>query len=293
MCGGTSSTTIGFSSSVGLSPRVRGNLGLANLLATVDGSIPACAGEPCLRLFRRRGNRVYPRVCGGTGPVGVYRHTDEGLSPRVRGNLVLVLTDPSLQGSIPACAGEPPGTSPTGRRRRVYPRVCGGTSGFEHTSFSLSGLSPRVRGNHVSQQPRGDHPGSIPACAGEPSGFLFDITRLRVYPRVCGGTFTASSPSAALQGLSPRVRGNLRVAIGAIEVAGSIPACAGEPAARMGEGHRRRVYPRVCGGTPARRWLSLASPGLSPRVRGNHADDRHICARRGSIPACAGEPCGR
>ena len=270
VCGGTSSTTIGFSSSVGLSPRVRGNLGLANLLATVDGSIPACAGEPCLRLFRRRGNRVYPRVCGGTGPVGVYRHTDEGLSPRVRGNLVLVLTDPSLQGSIPACAGEPPGTSPTGRRRqgsipacagepvgvcrvteskRVYPRVCGGTSGFEHTSFSLSGLSPRVRGNHVSQQPRGDHPGSIPACAGEPIFSHRWATSPRVYPRVCGGTLWLSLRHYTPAGLSPRVRGNLYSLIAECRPPGSIPACAGEPPGRHRCYRGRGVYPRVCGGT--------------------------------------------
>ena len=30
-------------------------------------------------------------------------------------------------------------------------------------------------------------------------------------------------------GLSPRVRGNLRVVLGAIQPFGSIPACAGEP----------------------------------------------------------------
>ena len=52
------------------------------------GSIPACAGEPSTRP-RVRGNlghrgEVYPRVCGGTA------RPREGLSPRVRGNLLLM-----------------------------------------------------------------------------------------------------------------------------------------------------------------------------------------------------------
>ena len=134
----------------GLSPRVRGNRsyhlkhltillkvyprvcgGTSDLkrLTSFDqlnGSIPACAGEPwILRRFkdvlpglspRVRGNRcsannvrsmikVYPRVCGGT-----------------------------MNGSIPACAGEPPATrltvGLTAVQLRVYPRVCGGTPAY-------------------------------------------------------------------------------------------------------------------------------------------------------------------
>ena len=50
------------------------------------------------------------------------------------------------------------------------------------------------------------------------------------------------------------------------------------------------VYPRVCGGTGLVAILNHRQPGLSPRVRGNrHATFRNAY-RRGSIPACAGEP---
>ena len=51
-----------------------------------------------------------------------------------------------------------------------------------------------------------------------------------------------------------------------------------------------RVYPRVCGGaSPV--WSSICFVlGLSPRVRGSPGLDRQDAARRGSIPACAGEP---
>ena len=51
--------------------------------------------------------RVYPRVCGGTGGKYAENKSAVGLSPRVRGNLVLVLFLGEFFGSIPACAGEP------------------------------------------------------------------------------------------------------------------------------------------------------------------------------------------
>ena len=90
----------------------------------------------------------------------------------------------------------------------VYPRMCGGTEKVEARCRSLLGLSPRVRGNHLSDGAAETVCGSIPACAGEP----FCIAALkglsRVYPRVCGGTTSATDTAVANEGLSPRVRGN-------------------------------------------------------------------------------------
>ena len=51
--------------------------------------------------------------------------------------------------------------------------------------------------------------------------------------------------------------------------AGSIPACAGEPAYGHGLGNRLWVYPRVCGGTSDGGIFQPVKEGLSPRVRGN------------------------
>ncbi len=73
----------------------------------------------------------------------------------------------------------------------------------------------------------------------------------------------------AIQGLSPRVRGNHWATIVAFGNQRSIPACAGEPDLSVLMECQPRVYPRVCGGTVSAirsRWLLL---GLSPRVRGN------------------------
>ena len=217
----------------------------------LEGSIPACAGEPSAR----------------------FRH------------------DWQLCGSIPACAGEPLRSESGRREARVYPRVCGGTAGMTSVASSSQGLSPRVRGNHpprpcgatyegLSPRVRGNRldelarpaiSRSIPACAGEPTATRTPGPIRRVYPRVCGGTHKPLDCSSLAQGLSPRVRGNRPLAEGHQPDHGSIPACAGEPWAGCRYRHHFRVYPRVCGGTRRFSCLIQFMPGLSPRVRGNRA----------------------
>ena len=93
--------------------------------------------------------------------------------------------------------------------------------------------------------------------------------RAWVYPRVCGGTPIDFSPYPSLYGLSPRVRGNLTQLRAVAHDQGSIPACAGEPAAVSQCRRREQVYPRVCGGTCGGWGNQGRYGGLSPRVRGN------------------------
>ena len=52
---------------------------------------------------------------------------NKGLSPRVRGNQTPEKIQPDFQGSIPACAGQPPVRRHAGCMPGVYPRVCGAT----------------------------------------------------------------------------------------------------------------------------------------------------------------------
>ena len=131
---------------------------------------------------------------------------------------------------------------------------------------------------------------SIPACAGEPMAPFCPACRQAVYPRVCGGTAWQTVQKHWMMGLSPRVRGNPLLKMRRRRKARSIPACAGEPAARALSPGQPRVYPRVCGGTGRRQWLLLAWTGLSPRVRGNPVISTPSTRQLGSIPACAGEP---
>ena len=150
VCGGTSSRTASSPPSTGLSPRVRGNLFERIPTLLQHGSIPACAGEPLAHFLPPKARGVYPRVCGGTF-IACNRPADMGgLSPRVRGNPMTLSATTRSPGSIPACAGEP-GPSADGQTvDRVYPRVCGGTVRGLSVKLEVKGLSPRVRGNHLS-----------------------------------------------------------------------------------------------------------------------------------------------
>ena len=94
---------------------------------------------------------------------------------------------------------------------------------------------------------------------------------IRVYPRVCGGTFGANDRALANSGLSPRVRGNHAGRYPQGSGKRSIPACAGEPFTRPLCVIQATVYPRVCGGTMICKGYQTWRYGLSPRVRGNRS----------------------
>ena len=152
---------------------------------------------------------------------------------------------------------------------------------------------------------------SIPACAGEPYKDSPLCTAYTVYPRVCGGTYSAKRRGVLEDGLSPRVRGNPGDKWSGSMGVGSIPACAGEPSSVGRLSLTMTVYPRVCGGTrralqdhppsaglsPRVRgnlYLTVGRPqlgGLSPRVRGNLSMTVRLLTFNGSIPrVCGGTP---
>ena len=251
MCGGTTSRGLRSLRLTGLSPRVRGNRAPQNHLRHRLRSIPACAGEPMTPSPLKPLEKVYPRVCGGTGSKRWNPRAATGLSPRVRGNLLRPGRTSIPPGSIPACAGEPWAASLNSRTSTVYPRVCGGTANVLANDNLSLGLSPRVRGNLHKALPQVRRFGSIPACAGEPATNTSSVALARVYPRVCGGTTPKPVTRREPAGLSPRVRGNPYWAATGLNNNGSIPACAGEPCPAYSGGGLCRVYPRVCGGTCA------------------------------------------
>ena len=190
MCGGTTALQGGRSGCQGLSPRVRGNPALNLGERHANGSIPACAGEPCPSARTTPISRVYPRVCGGTAVRTSPGRVAGGLSPRVRGNPPCPTPSSRTAGSIPACAGEPGCWAGPAAWITVYPRVCGGTPIAASLIRWRIGLSPRVRGNPERMDELPDRSGSIPACAGEPEVAPGVNAAYRVYPRVCGGTIS-------------------------------------------------------------------------------------------------------
>ena len=233
----------------GLSPRVRGSLDRRAGFDFGPRSIPACAGEPLgvghfgfLRgvyprvcggaTTRASGNRsagVYPRVCGGAPTDTSTPSRVSGLSPRVRGSLVVGGGLAKHTGSIPACAGEPMPSAAPRFPSRVYPRVCGGAGRTLVEEGPIWGLSPRVRGSLGVGLDVEHGVGSIPACAGEPSRSTSPVSSSGVYPRVCGGAVDLPDNLDSYKGLSPRVRGSHRRQDDPSLRPGSIPACAGEP----------------------------------------------------------------
>ena len=100
----------------------------------IEGSIPACAGEPAPRQLDRRTPQVHPRVCGGARGLTITARLYEGPSPRVRGSLTLHGSTGCPSRSIPACAGEPCSWLVFSSASRVHPRVCGGAQ-VEATFF--------------------------------------------------------------------------------------------------------------------------------------------------------------
>ena len=276
--------------SSGLSPRVRGNHVHYPRCQEGGRSIPARAGEPGSPICIRAMPKVYPRACGGTRPVALSGLRDYGLSPRVRGNLILQCGKVLAGRSIPARAGEPGFYPRLQTVYPVYPRACGGTNGRPDSIYPLAGLSPRVRGN---RQPAGggrQGQGSIPARAGEPCTMRRSPLSAAVYPRACGGTAAWQVGHSTVRGLSPRVRGNHCGHGEILLLDGSIPARAGEPSPRARPRTSGRVYPRACGGTVPPLGRDMLVQGLSPRVRGNRAGENIFAGGIGSIPARAGEP---
>ena len=231
-CGGTAGRQGLRRCGRGLSPRVRGNPRKMMAEGCCDGPIPASAGEPCALVAGNPEGRAYPRECGGTGLSSSCSAPAGGLSPRVRGNPLVVDLEAVRGGPIPASAGEPSDCARKGKSRRAYPRECGGTPRARLARRVSTGLSPRVRGNHPDPVRRAGRRGPIPASAGEPSMLRCCEAQRRAYPRECGGTDADADLLTLYPGLSPRVRGNHWNGIRPQAGIGPIPASAGEPSAR-------------------------------------------------------------
>ncbi len=272
---------------------MRGNRYPPACRITRQRSIPACAGEPRYGPGDNYGDRVYPRLCGGTNTKGRFVGDDKGLSLPVRGNQGVARNQITQQRSIPACAGEPNIIAVYRYLPLVYPRLCGGTATTGGNCRFLCGLSPPVRGNpnHGRNTPRRRR--SIPACAGEPPPSIPPRRHSRVYPRLCGGTNTGTRVDAPAGGLSPPVRGNHHGGGRDHRPSRSIPACAGEPSGSVRILATEKVYPRLYGGTSVTEYGPSMAVGLSPPVRGNPMEYTLRSDGVGSIPACAGEPTSR
>ena len=212
----------------GLSPRGRGKPRIPRRPIGRRGSIPAWAGETCVRLPAGLTDEVYPRVGGGNECLEKSGYSLFGLSPRGRGKPGAVAIIANFAWSIPAWAGETTKPLTALQGLRVYPRVGGGNVSASPLLLRLLGLSPRGRGKRHIWLLSGGGSGSIPAWAGETRVIAPLRYMCLVYPRVGGGNAMALSDARKFGGLSPRGRGKPGTGVAAVKSCRSIPAWAGE-----------------------------------------------------------------
>ena len=112
-------------------------------------------------------------------------------------------------GSIPTCVGQPFALTADKFGWWVYPHVCGATRLEELNLEDNQGLSPRVWGNPAARHVFSSSLRSIPTCVGQPDRGLVNPHAWWVYPHVCGATTINDGDFCYIEGLSPRVWGNL------------------------------------------------------------------------------------
>ena len=172
----------------GRSPRARGKLAGAPLVAPRWRSIPASAGEANRRPLLKNASQVDPRERGGSALLTFAAIGVEGRSPRARGKQDQSRNGRSLTRSIPASAGEACLRRLRTRRRKVDPRERGGSSSGCYGRRCEPGRSPRARGKRGHPHAGCVPDRSIPASAGEAVVGAAQRDRSRVDPRERGGS---------------------------------------------------------------------------------------------------------
>ena len=150
----------------GLSPRMRGTLATKIQISSVDGIIPAYAGNTRDARGRIRPDGDHPRVCGEHLGLAIPPELERGSSPRMRGTPGKRPDPVHPDGIIPAYAGNTKGVRRAASYPRDHPRVCG-----EHRPYTSSpryslGSSPRMRGTLRRRPGQREGRGIIPAYAG-------------------------------------------------------------------------------------------------------------------------------
>ena len=114
-------------------PRVYGGTAVSLVSRVIDaGSIPASTGEPKSTGGTDHQQESIPASTGQPRDHTGYSSGENGLSPRLRGNLPADFHFLGIDRSIPASTGEPLSASSRSKKLWVYPRVYGGTAGFWH-----------------------------------------------------------------------------------------------------------------------------------------------------------------
>ena len=198
-----------------------------------------------------------------------------------------VLRDPP-RGIIPAYAGNTRASKLLIKADRDHPRVCGEHIDSLFSESKYAGSSPRMRGTPVCVSDYNVRAGIIPAYAGNTFCRRIRFSGMRDHPRVCGEHTYKPRYDRGREGSSPRMRGTPAGMARIFNLAGIIPAYAGNTAGSGGACARKGDHPRVCGEHFAT-FLRLGTLlGSSPRMRGTPYFPPNRSRPTGIIPAYAG-----
>ena len=175
---------------------------------------------------------------------------------------------PRPTGIIPAYAGNTLSTKSGIDLCGDHPRVCGEHISSERLSIMQSGSSPRMRGTPRRCAMYGGTVRIIPAYAGNTMVVSRVFSFAWDHPRVCGEHIGYDSLDPGSMGSSPRMRGTHQVRSRRRDVAGIIPAYAGNT----------RGVSIIC----------AIKRGSSPRMRGTLMAKLPLHGLDGIIPAYAG-----
>ena len=254
----------------------------------MTGLIPARAGNTFRGWLMPSVSRAHPRSRGEhSGRIGE-SFRPLGSSPLARGTLREDLGCVGVYGLIPARAGNtsvPPCARPP---NRAHPRSRGEHIPASRLASSRAGSSPLARGTRLASWWVQGVGGLIPARAGNTRALSDRCRGRRAHPRSRGEHMKTVTQGILLSGSSPLARGTLTATCEGCQVAGLIPARAGNTPGTLRGHHQTRAHPRSRGEhqplLDSFRWWR----GSSPLARGTRR--AHVLAhcRVGLIPARAG-----
>ena len=212
----------------------------------------------------------------------------QGSSPRLRGTLTGDLFLHTVQGIIPALAGNTGSTTTTVPPNVDHPRACGEHSLSRNSPISAQGSSPRLRGTPGAVRPACIRRGIIPALAGNTVDGVLRLGTAGDHPRACWEHCDRQRVAARDAGSSPRLRGTRASHEHQRFRRGIIPALAGNTRC----GRRSRTpswdHPCACGEHSGDNTNRIELIGSSPRLRGTPVSISLMRPPPGIIPALAG-----
>ena len=194
---------------LGLSPWIRGTH-LAPAPSTPKNRfIPVDTGNTTDQTRHRRRGAVYPRGYGEHRKECLLLPAQRGLSPWIRGTLIIESNPPMSLRFIPVDTGNT--VLPTWFRivLAVYPRGYGEHNEEVEEGDLGNGLSPWIRGTLNYFKEVKDARRFIPVDTGNTSWVSADRTAEPVYPRGYGEHIVLYGIESKDDGLSPWIRGTL------------------------------------------------------------------------------------